>query len=295
MVSANELWPGNNYHDNFVCRINTDGTGVAVTANGDNDCWLAQLPGLEPWEQDSEPDPVWVPPQAGMVPEVWPLCDDDPNTWTWRCTPPAQWQRGDGTVTPGGRPDDLPRAAGAVLEWSRWCRQLRGAVPCGQMLFNMSQALDYLGARRDCVLAGYTAKANYYSSQGSGLDVDYASDAFGWHLCSTVIDPLTASLPSLLPSNDVGYRLSDTPQITLAQRCRAVLTTPFPDIELETRGGGDYPPAIRFGQDCDAWASYVESRRGIRVRPQCEASMRLAEEWMEHVHGQHELYFRPSC
>ena len=32
---------------------------------------------VKPWEQETEPEYVWVPPQAGMVPEVWPLCADD--------------------------------------------------------------------------------------------------------------------------------------------------------------------------------------------------------------------------
>ena len=31
-------------------------------------------------------------------------------------------------------------------------------------------------------------------------------------------------------------RLSDTPGITLADRCRAVLTDTFPDIQLESTG-----------------------------------------------------------
>ena len=252
----------------------------------------------KPWEQETEPEYVWTPQtletvQAGTVPEVWPLCGDSRDTWTWRCTPPAQWQRGDGTVTPGGQPEDLPRAADRVQGWARWCYNYPN-VSCSDLLFHMSQALDYLGADRACVMNVYTDRVEYLSPRGAGADTSYARNSFGWHLCSTVIDPLVKDLPSQLPDNDVGYRLSDTPGITLAERCRVVLTTPFPDIELESRGN-DYHQPIRFGQDCDAWAASRESRSEFSAWPQCWSSMVLAEEWMEHVHGQHERYFRPKC
>ena len=257
--------------------------------------WAGWMELLDAWDAacaDVEPSYEWTPPQAGMVPEVWPLCGDDRETWTWRCTPPAEWQRGDGTVNPGGRPDDLPRAADQVQSWAIWCYDWPN-VSCAALLFHMSQALDYLGAHRSCVLNAYTDRVEYLSPRGSGADVDYARNTFGWHLCSTVIDPLVKDLPAERPENDVGYRLSDT-GISLAERCRVVLTTPFPDIELEGRGN-DYIQPRRFGQDCDAWAAYVEGRRGYTAFPHCEASHRLAEEWMEHVHGQHERYFAPYC
>ena len=49
--------------------------------------------------------------------------------------------------------------------------------------------------------------------------------------------------------------------MTTAERCRVVLTTPFPDIHLEARhewppNSGDDP--ARFAQDCDAWADYID-------------------------------------
>jgi len=164
----------------------------------------------------------------------------------------------------------------------------------------MSQALDYLGADRTCVMNVYTDRVEYLSPRGSGADIDYARNAFGWHLCSTVIDPLVKDLPAEWPENDVGYRLSDTPGITLAERCRVVLTTPFPDIELETRGLGTLrdgitDPPIRFGQDCDAWAAWVTEDGFVPISPECNASSSLAEEWMEHVHDQPEFYPRPYC
>ena len=194
--------------------------------------WAGWMELLDAWDAacaDVEPSYEWTPPQAGMVPEVWPLCGDDRETWTWRCTPPAEWQRGDGTVRPGSIPDDLPRAAEQVLLWNSWCRPWPN-VSCAYLLFTMSQALDYLGAHRACVLNAYTDRVEYLSPRGSGADIDYATNVFGWHLCSTVIDPLVKDLPAERPENDVGYRLSDT-GITLAERCRRVLTTPFPDIE----------------------------------------------------------------
>ena len=256
-------------------------------------------PALKPWEQATEPEYVWMPPEVGMLPEVWPLCDDDRETWTWRCTPPAEWQRGDGAFDPWDQPDDLPRAADRVQSWAYWCYEWPN-VSCSFLLLQMNQALDYLGAHRLCVLNVYTDRVEYLSPRGSGADIDYARDSFGWHLCSTVIDPLVGELPSGSRDHDVGYRLSDTPGITLAERCRVVLTTPFPDIELETRGLGEWwlgdPRAThptRFGQDCDAWAAYVEAHD--ERFPACRDSVELAEEWMEHVHGQPELYPRPYC
>lgn len=143
------------------------------------------------------------------------------------------------------------------------------------------------------MLSAYRERLEYYLSQGAGAHEDYAMDTFSWILCATVIDPIVKDLPAGHSGSDVGYRLSDTPGITLADRCRAVLTTPYRDIELETRWtrGGD--PPVEFGQDCDAWAAYEERHSG--THPQCAAANTLAEEWMEHVHRQPERYFAPDC
>ena len=158
----------------------------------------------------------------------------------------------------------------------------------------MHQALDYLGAYPLCVLDIYTKRINYYIEAGSGGNPSYAFERFAWHLCATVIDPIVVDLPADRPATDVGYRLSDTAGITTAERCRIVLTGPFPDIQLETRSS-NVREATRFGGDCDAWAAYIDGHIISRRSPKCHASLALAEEWMEHVHGQHERYFRPLC
>ena len=180
-----------------------------------------------------------------------------------------------------------------VTEWINWCRQ-QGSPDCRWLLHEMHQALDYLGANPECVLNAYRLRVNYYIEHGFDADGNYAHNNFGWHVCSTVIDPIVVDIPAGDRDNDIGLRLSDT-DITLAERCRVVLLEPYPDIELET--GWWYPdiPPDRFGQDCDAWAAFVMSRPSFRGHPACSASSRLANEWMEHVHGQHERYFGPIC
>ena len=163
----------------------------------------------------------------------------------------------------------------------------------------MYQALDYLGADPICVLNEYSKKADYFLSQGSGANNSYAKNNFGWHLCATVIDPIVGEMPSGDRDNDVGLRLSDTPGITLAERCRIVLADPFPGIHLEARPTiGERKAEIspsQFGQDCDAWAAYIIEKGPARSAPACNASSSLAEEWMEHHHNQHEHYHRPHC
>jgi hypothetical protein len=231
-------------------------------------------------------DPAWTPPVAGTVPEVHPD------------TPLPEWQRGDGTVDPRRRAYDAPRATERVVRWSNWC-SWQNAVSCEWLLHEMYQAIDYLGASLQCVLNVYTERVNYHVDRGSGADFSYGKQNFGWHLCATVIDPIVFEVPSGKRSNDVGLRLSDTPGITLAERCRTVLTGPFPGIQLENRiSQAERDRGIRpteFGQDCDAWATWVTEEGPVRSAPACNASSRLAEEWMEHHHNQNERYFAPHC
>ena len=245
----------------------------------------------------TEPQPgldfVWVRPVAGMVPEPWPLCGEDINTWDDSCAPPQEWQRGDGTVNPRGRANDVPRSSPLVLAWSDECLASGwGAGNCRWLLHEMHQALDYLGADPICVGNEYRARFQYYLRAGSGANGSYAKENFGWHNCATVMDPMIGNPPAERVS-DIGYRLSDT-GLSLAERCRAVLTDPFPGIELESRGN-DFIVPTQFGQDCDAWASWVVEKGLSRSTPVCNASSSLAEEWMEYHHGQHERYFRPHC
>ena len=228
-----------------------------------------------------------------MVPEPWPVCESETPPWPSECTPPAEWQRGDGTVNPDDRANDVPRQSPIVVAWSNDCFDTGwGVGNCRWLLHEMHQALDYLGADPICVANEYRAKFDYYLRAGSGANASYALRTFGWHNCSTVIDPLLGNPPAERV-NDIGWRLSDT-GLSLADRCRAVLTDPFPDLDLETRGNSVIQPT-QFGSDCDAWADYIEGKRVFSSFRVCAASMSLAEEWMEHVHGQPESYFRPYC
>ena len=213
---------------------------------------------------------------AGMLPEVHPD------------TPLAEWQRGE--VDPYRIANDMPRQTLEVSEWVDWCTSV--SHDCLWVQHHMHQALDYLGAYPRCVLDIYTKRINYYIGAGGGTNASYAAENFGWHLCATVIDPIVVDLPENRPATDVGYRLSDIAGITTAERCRIVLTDPYPDIQLETRSSGE---PTRFGSDCDAWAVYIDGHKMSRRSPKCLVSLSLAEEWMEHVHDMHELYFRPLC
>ena len=176
-----------------------------------------------------------------------------------------------------------------VSEWYRWCSQqetdamLRQAETCNGFLDYMSQALDYLGADTQCVLDAYTQRVDYWVKEGYSGSAWTASNNYGWHLCATVIDPIVG---------DSGLKLSDTPGITLAERCRRVLVSEHPDIGLENGvfNTGDEPE--RFGQDCDAWAAAMMWWSDWPRMPDCLGSVHLSEEWMEHVHGQDEDYWR---
>ena len=284
-VLASELWPegaedGTPYPDDLYCHVPSDGEFECYYTTPEPE----PEPEQQPEEEDTPPaSTVWVPPVAGMVPEVHP---DVPLT---------EWQRG--PVDPLDRAYDKPRTTGGVRQWRDWCYSRWDS--CGWAEHNMYQALDYLGANEQCVLNEYTRKAEYFLREGSGANNSYAKNSFGWHLCATVIDPIIAEIPAGQRENDVGLRLSDTPGITLAERCRVVLTDQFHDIQLEARPTiGDISagiPPTRFGQDCDRWAAYVIENGLATSAPECNASSSLAEEWMEHHHNQHELYFRPHC
>ena len=275
-VLASELWPegldGNPYPDNLYCHVD-DGV-----FNTDEDCYYT-TPEPEPATVDD-----WTPPEAGMVPEV------------HRDTPPSEWERG--PVNPGRSPDEKPRPTEAVVGWTNWCYNtwLRGG--CNQLLHYMKQALDYLGARPECVLNMYTQRVEYLAAQGAGAFRTWAANNFGWHLCSTVIDPIVFDITEGPRDNDVGLRLSDTPGITLAERCRRVLVNPFPDIKLEARGSESmYQSGLspeQFGQDCDRWAAWIQETKS-HPAVLCNESSSLAEEWMEHNHNQHERYHAPWC
>ena len=279
--------------DDIVCSMTESGTVACPEAipddyicEGVSDGVVCSPPKPGSGDEQEPAAPAWTPPVAGVVPEVHPD------------TPLPEWQRGDGTVDPRRRAYDSPRATEIVVGWKNWC-SWQNAVSCRWLLHEMYQAIDYLGASSQCVLNVYTDRVNYHVERGSGANFSYGTENFGWHLCSTVIDPIVFEIPSGKRHSDVGLRLSDTPGITLAERCRTVLTDPFPDIQLENRisqaerDRGLTP--TQFGQDCDAWATWVIEDGPVRSAPACNASARLAEEWMEHHHNQHERYFGPHC
>lgn len=288
-VSETVHQPEEAVEGDIVCSPDADGNVVCPQdIPADYSCESAADGGVvchppgwepEPGTTASEPDVVWIPPVAGMVPQVHPD------------TPLSEWQRGDGSVDPNGIAYDKPRATAQVVAWVNWaCEQT--AIRCELLLHEMKQALDYLGANPRCVLNMYTERVNYHVRQGQGADWSYSTDTFGWHMCATVIDPVVAEIPDGPRDNDEGLRLSDTSGITLAERCRRVLPG---DIELETRGNEVIRPES-FGSDCDAWARWIERDDSpFRSFPACNASLHLAEEWMEHHHNQHERYFRPHC
>ena len=279
--------------EDIVCSMTDTGTVSCPEAipddyicEGISDGVVCSPPSSETADKQEPEAPAWTPPTAGMVPEVHPD------------TPLPEWQRGDGSVNPDREAYDAPRDTEKIRGWRNWC-SWQNAVSCRWLLHQMYQAIDYLGASSQCVLNVYTDRVEYHMDRGSSANFSYGTETFGWHLCATVIDPIVFEAPSGKRSNDVGLRLSDTPGITLAERCRIVLTDPFPDIQLEARQTyrdieAGIPP-IRFGNDCNAWASWVETDGLGLSAPVCSATSSLAEEWMEHHHNQHERYFRPQC
>ena len=224
---------------------------------------------------------VWVAPEAGIVPPTFPVCDAPP--YGEECLPPSEWQRGE--IDPDRRPNELPRKTSDLVQWANWCESQILEATCARLLTYMKQPLDYLGADPLCLLgAEYVDRVRAIGSTGGTEDRD--PDLAGWHNCATVIDPQLPGAPAGR-LNDIGYRLSDT-GISLAERCRIVLPE---DVELEDKRGNE------FGNDCAAWAEYVQSRPQMQPQnwPNCHMSARLAEEWMEHHHGQPEDYYPMVC
>lgn len=205
----------------------------------------------EPEPEEVGPDTGWVPPTAGMTPAdltAFPECDSDPDTWlrgdcvppnSWdhmciegsvfdgsplRCDPPNGWERlsqyqpGMGYFILGDRVDETPRLSGTVLQFQAACRSQQN-VSCWWLLSLMKWSLDYMGARPSCILGEYLARVDAAAERDE--IVGLIQDRFGWHNCATVIDPLVGDTPA--SGNDVRNRLSDTPGITFADRCRAVL------------------------------------------------------------------------
>ena len=283
-VPAMDLWPGGDpdgvpYPADYYCRADDPAK--------EPDCWFDALDPQKRREHWRRPAYGWQPPSAGDVPAVHPD------------TPVPEW--GDGSVDPTSpRYDhaDQPRETSVVAAVRRYCDGLRGPLNCRWHLFSMYQALDYLGADQWCIASVVLQRLDYYEANPIYWSVDDVFEDYGWHLCATVIDPIVVPLPEALPATDVGYRLSDTPGITLAERCRAVLVDPFPDIQLEERSkrtDGVYSEPDYFGQDCDAWAAHVTAHPEHDRFPVCTQARSLAEEWMEHQHGQHDLYSDPIC
>ena len=225
------------------------------------------------------PASVWIAPYAGFVPEVHPD------------TPPPAWVRGD--YEPGTHPIETPRIVGedreVVLEWALWMG------PGGYtqwLLLQMKLPLDYLGGHPYCVISEYYARVEALNA----LNLSYGQaepnelrNLYGWHRCASVIDPYIVGVE--LPTdrtNDVGYRLSDTPGITLAERCRIVMPE---DIQLE-----HYDAHFEAGHaGCDEWAERVLTHFLYSKYPQCYESARLATEWLEHYHNRPELYINMGC
>lgn len=134
-------------------------------------------------------------------------------------------------------------------------------------------------------------------------------DQHGWHNCATVIDPFLVGVERPAGrSNDVGLRLSDTPGITLAERCRAVLP---PDVQLEKSwyqqrgpdGNSTFAPPPKDylfepgHTGCDAWAEWYgpSPSSTSRFYPAGYGAAQLAEEWMEHYRSLPEHYIGPTC
>ena len=165
----------------------------------------------------------------------------------------------------------------------------------------MHQALDFLGAHPRCIISEYTRRVDFYINL-DGVAPQNLSERMGWQNCASVIDPLDPQKDA--PDgriNDVGWRLSDRPGITVAERCRAVLPV---DAELESHSGmsvrdEDGIARLVLGitefDDCDAWADWVVRLRDDKYTPTCERSGRLTEEWMEHYRGMPENVFTLSC
>ena len=224
----------------------------------------------------------WVAPYVGLVPEVHPD------------TPPTSWERGD--LQPGVRPLETPRSTGTdriqVAEWINWMGTDNTYTQW--LMYNMKWALDYLGAHPACIINTYYSRvitSNETTVSGQA-EPTYLRDQYGWYNCATVIDPLIPGIA--VPEdreNDIGLRLSDTPGITLAERCRSVLPEDVQLEEFRTRSDAEgklvgYYYDLEPGHaGCNDWAEWVESGYWYPQYPKCTASARLASEWMEHHRG----------
>ena len=234
-----------------------------------------------------------------MVPRGEPYWDYPTCTgsapWPSTCYPPSEWDIPQdlsdcwtpdvaGGVCASRKPDETPRQTRDVVEWSGWCERWR-PISCEYLLAEMKWALDYLGAHPWCVLGQYSLRLEQvYGLWHQGSDIPAGiRNGYGWHRCPTVIDPGQ--------HDDPMSRLSET-GIPLAEQCRAVLPA---GVRLETTTDNIGTPPERFGSDCDAWASWVESRPAARHWRDCDRSARLAEEWMEHHYGVSEHYFPVNC
>ena len=233
--------------------------------------------------------PYWDYPNCGPVPP-----------WPSNCYPPAEWEvpqdlsdclrgpipdAGAGGICASDRADETPRWTSDVARWTSWCfNQPRGN--CTWLLFEMKWALDYMGAHPWCVLNEYQDRANAY---GAGRRGNTVRNNHGWHNCATVIDPLAKDTQPDR-TNDAGLLLSDT--VTLAEQCRLVLPA---NVQLETRIRRLSEEPERFGNNCDAWARWVQERPSSRDWRACDRSARLAEEWLEHHHATPENYFPVTC
>jgi len=244
-----------------------------------------------------QPELAWVEPYAGYIPPVHPD------------TPPLEWERGE--VNVHDAPDELPRDRGedrrVVAEWTK-------SVGIGEytlwLLANMKWALDYLGADPQCVINEYHARvaASTAATRVAGqVEPYHLRDQHGWHRCATVIDPFIPGVERPAGrDNDVGLRLSDTPGISLAERCRTVLPEnvqleKFWYWQLDDDGNAVFAPPddYRFEAGhagCDAWAEWMQASSSSYGRyPECFASSELAEEWMEHYRGLPENYYGVTC
>ncbi len=282
-------------------HLETFGSAIALLSTDTE--WNLYMETLDEWEaacadsESEQPDQgsgstVWTPPQAGTVPVVHPD------------TPPTSWERGD--FEPGVHPFETPRTTGPdrvpVAEWINWMGGTDRSYT-QWLMRNMKWALDYLGASPNCVITQYYDRVvtSNEVTPPNQAEPGYLRDLYGWSGCVTVIDPFIPGVA--LPedrNNDIGLRLSDTPGITLADRCRAVLPE---DIQLEgfrflhdangnRVGEPGYYPYEPGHAGCDEWAMRVESDYWFvnGDYPACFRSSALAVEWMEHHYGKPDNY-----
>ena len=265
------LWQANQYQQACVLIDQINSAVGAYTAEREaagqqhpqTSAWVDMVNVLAGWDADcANPPEVWVPPVAGMVPEV------RPNT------PAPSWERAPLDEN-SYRTDDSPRATEGVQEWIEWCGPWSD---CDWLLFYMVWALDYLGANESCILSVYYQRVIQTRRPGVSEAGRYRlMDQYGWHRCPTVIDPRTPTqLDSAVQGElvDIDVLLLAPNNSPMADRCRAVLPT---NTELDL---GDE------NVDCVEWGRWVEEDRITGVLyDECEKSRWLAREWLEHQIG----------